>query len=42
MFRFNLLPLFCLAVFGLACAALLLIGGAGWLIALLIEHVRLV
>lgn len=42
MFSFNLAPLFWLALFGLACAVLLVIGGGAWLIALLIEHVRFV
>lgn len=42
MFNLNLAPLFWLALFGLACAALLFIGGGGWLIVFLIEHVRFV
>lgn len=42
MFSFNLAPLFWLALFGLACAALLAIGGGVWAILFVIEHVRLV
>lgn len=38
----DLTPLFYLAWFGLICAALLLIGGGGWLIWFLITHVRFV
>lgn len=38
----DLRPLFWLAMFGLLCAAALIIGGAGWLVWFVVDHVRFI
>lgn len=39
---YDLRPLFWLAIFGIVCAAVALVGGSFWLIAFVLEHVRFV
>ncbi|KVK40120.1 hypothetical protein L905_10060 [Agrobacterium sp. TS43] len=38
----DLSVIFHLAIFGLICAVVAVIGGAGWLVWFVIEHVRIV
>lgn len=40
--KFPIGPIFWLAIFGLACAALLAIGGVGFLVWFIVNHIQIV